>query len=89
MRMLIGTVALVGLFQAGPVILTSDDIGDNYYDAPPTAILEPATWLGCSRRRGSLTNRHASRISRSRGSASHTKGARAHRLSARHQSTRR
>lgn len=46
MRMLIGTVALVGLLQAGPVILSSDDIGDNYYDAPPTVILDRATWLG-------------------------------------------
>jgi hypothetical protein len=46
MRMLIATVALVGLLQAGPVILSSDDIGDNYYDAPPAEILERATWLG-------------------------------------------
>jgi hypothetical protein len=46
MRMLIGTVALVGLLQAGPVILSSDDIGDNYYDAPPAVILDRTTWLG-------------------------------------------
>jgi hypothetical protein len=46
MRMLIGTVALVGLLQAGPVILSSDDIGDNYYDAPPAVILARTTWLG-------------------------------------------
>jgi hypothetical protein len=46
MRMLIGTVALVGLLQGGPVILSSDDIGNNYYDAPPAVIRERATWLG-------------------------------------------
>ena len=46
MRMLMGTVALVGLLQAGPMILAPADIGDNYYDAPPAAILEQATWLG-------------------------------------------
>ncbi len=46
MRMLIGTVALVGLLQAGPVILSSDDIGDNYYDAPPAVIPDRTTWLG-------------------------------------------
>jgi hypothetical protein len=46
MRMLIGTVALIGLFQAGPVILSSGDIGDNYYDAPPAVILERTVWLG-------------------------------------------
>jgi len=46
MRMLIGAVALVGLLQAGPVILSSDDIGDSYYDAPPAVIRERATWLG-------------------------------------------
>ena len=46
MRMLIGAVALVGLLQAGPVILSSDDIGDNYYDGPPAVILARATWLG-------------------------------------------
>ena len=27
-------VALIGLLQVGPVILSSGAIGDNYYDAP-------------------------------------------------------
>jgi len=50
--MLIGTVAVVGLFQSGPVILTSGDIGDNYYDAPPAVILERTTWLGLFAKEG-------------------------------------
>jgi hypothetical protein len=32
--------------QAAPVILSSDDIGDNYYDARPAEIRERASWLG-------------------------------------------
>lgn len=46
--MLITVVAvmLIGLLQAGPVILSSGDIGDNYYDAPPAVILERTAWLG-------------------------------------------
>jgi hypothetical protein len=44
-RMLIVGVVFIGLFQAGPVILSDGDIGDNY-DAPPAAILERTTWLG-------------------------------------------
>jgi hypothetical protein len=44
--LLVGTVTLVGLLQAAPVILSSDDIGNNYYDAPPVQITARATWLG-------------------------------------------
>ena len=39
-------IVLIGLVQAGPVILSSRDIGDNYYDAPPPVILERTAWLG-------------------------------------------
>ena len=46
MLMMVVAVMLIGLLQAGPVILSGDDIGDNYYDAPPTVILERTTWLG-------------------------------------------
>ena len=38
--------ALIGLLQVGPVILSSGDIGDNYYDAPPPVVREQTTWLG-------------------------------------------
>ena len=34
-RLMVVAVALIGLLQVGPVILSSGDIGDNYYDAPP------------------------------------------------------
>ena len=39
-------VALIGLLQVGPVILSSGAIGDNYYDAPPAMVREQTTWLG-------------------------------------------
>jgi hypothetical protein len=39
-------VALIGLLQVGPVILSSGDIGDNYYDAPQAVVREQTTWLG-------------------------------------------
>jgi hypothetical protein len=38
MKTMVVALALVGLLQAGPVILSSDDIGDNYYDAPPAVL---------------------------------------------------
>src|SRR5918996_5313001 len=44
--LMILAVVFIGLLQAGPVILSSGDIGDNYYDAPPAVILERTTWLG-------------------------------------------
>jgi hypothetical protein len=46
MKTMVVAVALVGLLQAGPVILSSDDIGNNYYDAPPAVLREQTTWLG-------------------------------------------
>jgi hypothetical protein len=46
MLMIVVGVVLVGLLQAGPVILSRGDIGDNSYDAPPAVILERTTWLG-------------------------------------------
>jgi hypothetical protein len=46
MLMMVVAVALIGLLQVGPVILSSGDIGDNYYDTPPAVILERTTWLG-------------------------------------------
>jgi hypothetical protein len=42
----ISAVALAGLLQAGPAILSSDDIGDNYYAAAPADLLGRKTWLG-------------------------------------------
>jgi hypothetical protein len=46
MPTILTAATLIGLLHAGPVILTGSDIGDNYYDAPPAAILEPTAWLG-------------------------------------------
>jgi hypothetical protein len=46
MLMMVVPVALIGLLQVGPVILSSGDIGDNYYDAPPVVVREQTTWLG-------------------------------------------
>ena len=45
-RLMVVAVALIGLLQVGPVILSSRDIGDNYYDAPPPVVREQTTWLG-------------------------------------------
>jgi len=45
-------VALTGLLQVGPVILSSGDIGDNYYDAPPPVVSEQTTWLGLFIKKG-------------------------------------
>jgi hypothetical protein len=42
----ISAVALAGLLQAGPAILSSDDIGDNYSDTPPADLRARPTWLG-------------------------------------------
>ena len=39
-------MALAALLQAGPAILSSDDIGDNYSDAPPADLRARPTWLG-------------------------------------------
>jgi hypothetical protein len=46
MLMMVVPATLLGLLQVGPVILSSGDIGDNYYDAPPAVIREQTTWLG-------------------------------------------
>jgi hypothetical protein len=46
MLLMVVPAALIGLLQVGPVILSSDDIGDNYYDAPPAVIREQTAWLG-------------------------------------------
>ncbi len=43
---MVAAVVLVGLLRAGPAILSSADIGDNYYDGPPTMRGEQNTWLG-------------------------------------------
>lgn len=37
---------MVGLVQAEPIILSSDDIGDNYHDAAPAELLGRKMWLG-------------------------------------------
>ena len=34
MLMMVVAVALIRLLQVGPAILSSGDIGDNYYDTP-------------------------------------------------------
>ena len=46
MVMMVAVVVLIGLLQAGPAILSSGDIGDNYYDGPPAMLGEQSTWLG-------------------------------------------
>jgi hypothetical protein len=46
MLMMVVPATLIGLPQVGPVILSSGDIGDNYYDAPPAVVREQTTWLG-------------------------------------------
>ena len=46
MVMMVAAVVLAGLLQAGPAILCSDDIGDNYDDGPPAMLGEQRTWLG-------------------------------------------
>jgi hypothetical protein len=45
MLTIVVAMALIGLLQVGPVILSSGDIGDNY-EAPPPAVREETTWLG-------------------------------------------
>jgi hypothetical protein len=45
-RLMVVAMALIGLLQVGPVILSSGDIGDNDYDAPPPVVGEQTTWLG-------------------------------------------
>ena len=42
----ISAVALAALLQAGPAILSSDDIGDAYPDTPPADLRARQTWLG-------------------------------------------
>ncbi|HXW06903.1 MAG TPA: hypothetical protein VD833_16850 [Vicinamibacterales bacterium] len=42
----LASLAFVAVLQAGPVILSSDDIGDNYYDAVPAELRQQITWLG-------------------------------------------
>jgi len=44
--MMVAIVVLVWLLQAGPAILSTGDIGDNYYDRPPAMLGEQRTWLG-------------------------------------------
>jgi hypothetical protein len=46
MLMMVVPATLIGLPQVGPVILSSGDIGDNHYDAPPPVVREQTTWLG-------------------------------------------
>ena len=42
----ISTVTLAALLQAGPAILSSDDIGDEYSNAPPADLRARPNWLG-------------------------------------------
>ena len=46
MLLRISAIALAGLLQTGPAILSSNDIGDDYYDAAPADLLGRNTWLG-------------------------------------------
>lgn len=62
MLMMVVAVALVALLQVGPVILSSADIGDNYYDAPPAEVREQSTWLGLFIKEGKADQKRESRL---------------------------
>jgi hypothetical protein len=62
MLMMVVAVALVALLQVGPVILSSADIGDNYYDAPPAEVREQSTWLGLFIKEGTADQKRESRL---------------------------
>jgi len=42
----ISVMVFAGLLQAAPIILSDDDLGDNYYDAAPADLLGRKSWLG-------------------------------------------
>jgi hypothetical protein len=54
MLMMVVPATLIGLPQVGPVILSSGDIGDNHYDAPPPVVREQTTWLGLFIKEGDI-----------------------------------